>query len=99
MPDLKWKITDNKAVFTGELSRLTIDKSFESTLFTSFHNKDVVIDLGNVHKVDTAGLAWLLMSVENAKKTNNEISLHNVPDDLLKLAKLSAVDFFLPTKI
>ncbi len=99
MPTFEWKLEGQTALFSGELSRLTINKSFEIDLRQSFANKDIVIDLVNLHKVDTAGLALLLMFVENAKKTNNEISLHNIPDDLLKLAKLSAVDFFLPTKI
>ena len=99
MPSIEWEFNNNKAVFRGELSRITINKIFEKKLFEAFHNKDIVVDLLNVNKVDTAGLAWLLTLVENAKKSNNEISLHNTPDDLLKLAKLSAVDFFLPTKI
>ena len=94
-----WKLEDKTALFSGELSRLTINKSFENELYQAFANKDIVIDLINLNKVDTAGLSLLLMFVENAKKTNNEISLHNIPNDLLKLAKLSAVDFFLPTKI
>ena len=99
MSVFEWKLDKNTALFNGELSRLTINKRLENDLLQSLAKKDIVIDLVNINKVDTAGLSLLLMFVENAKKTNNEISLHNIPDDLLKLAKLSAVDFFLPTKI
>lgn len=99
MPTVNWEITGNKAVFSGELSRNTINEVFEKKCRETFHNKDIIVDLTHVDKVDTAGLAWVLLLVENAKTTNNEISLHNIPNDLLKLAKLSAVDFFLPTEI
>lgn len=99
MPAVKWELKENKAVFTGELSRNTINEAFEKSCKSSFYKKDIVVDLESVDKVDSAGLAWLLILVENAKSTNNEISLHNIPNDLLKLAKLSAVDLFLPAAI
>jgi len=99
MPNILWEVQGNTALFTGELSRKTINLAFEKKCRTAFNKKDIIIDLAQVEKVDTAGLAWILTLVENAKSTNNEISLHNIPHDLLKLAKLSAVDFFLPTDI
>ena len=99
MATINWAYENNIAVFTGELSRNTINDSFEKKTMTLFNNEDLVIDLTDVVKTDTAGLAWLLLLVEEAKKTKSEISFHNIPQDLLKLAKLSAVDLFLPVKI
>lgn len=93
---INWTYENSKATFQGELSIQTIDANFEKETVNQFHNKDIAIDLIGVNKVDSAGLAWLLLLVEAANKTRTKISFHNVPLDLLKLAKLSAVDLFLP---
>ncbi|WP_076420109.1 MULTISPECIES: STAS domain-containing protein [Colwelliaceae] len=99
MAIINWSYEQDIASFQGELSMNTIDIDFENKTINAFHNKSLVIDLAGVVKADTAGLAWLLRLVEEARKTKSEISFHNIPQDLLKLAKLSAVDLFLPTKI
>ena len=99
MTSVDWTYDNDVATFHGELSVFTIDTAFEKKTLHSFHNKNVVIDLAGVSKIDTAGLAWFLCLVEEANKTKSEISFHNIPPDLIKLAKLSAVDLFLPTKI
>jgi len=93
---INWTHENGKATFQGELSIKTIDVDFEKKTINLVHNKDIDIDLIGVDKVDSAGLAWLLLLVEAANKTRTKISFHNVPSDLLKLAKLSAVDLFLP---
>jgi phospholipid transport system transporter-binding protein len=49
-----------------------------------------------VSQVDTAGLAWILLLIELAASKACHISLINLPEDLLKLATLSAVDTLLP---
>lgn len=98
MATIEWTFENGIAVFKGELSIFTIDNAFEKKTMTAFHNKDIVVDLAGIVKSDTAGLAWLLCLVQESKKTKTEISFHNIPQDLLKLAKLSAVDLFLPTK-
>ncbi|WP_426358842.1 STAS domain-containing protein [Pseudocolwellia sp. HL-MZ19] len=99
MTSVDWTYENDIAVFQGELSIFTIDVAFEKKTLHAFHNKNVVIDLAGINKIDTAGLAWLLCLVEAANKTKSEISFHNIPQDLIKLAKLSAVDLFLPTNI
>lgn len=93
---IHWTYENSKATFQGELSIHSIDNHFEKKTISLFHNKNIEVDLIGVNKVDTAGLAWLLLLVEEANKTRTKISFHNVPSDLLKLAKLSAVDLFLP---
>lgn len=99
MGTINWTYENNMAVFKGELSRNTINEAFEKKTVKLVNNKDLVIDLAGIIKTDTAGLAWLLLLVEKAKATKSEISFHNIPQGLLKLAKLSAVDLFLPVKI
>ena len=53
------------------------------------------VDLSEVCQVDTAGLAFLLLLIEEANKTSRPLSFQHLPEDLIKLAELSAVDSFL----
>lgn len=85
-------------LLTGELTRKTVNSSFEKKA-AAFITKDIVLlDLSAVSRVDTAGLAWLLLVLEQTKKQRQEIHFINIPQELIKLAKLSAVDTFIPIK-
>lgn len=88
--------TDQKAIFSGALTRATITRAFDKEYRKLVYNKRVVLDLAHVSQIDTAGLAWILLLIELAASKACHISLVNLPDDLLKLAKLSAVDTLLP---
>lgn len=87
---------EHKAIISGMLTRATITRNFDKKYRKIVNDKKVIIDLASVSKVDTAGLAWLLMLVERAGKNACQITLTNLSEDLLKLAKLSAVDTLLP---
>jgi len=93
MTSINWVIEGDTVFLQGELSRSTIDSAFEKKTTHLLKSHELVIDLVDVEKIDTAGLAWLLFLIESSKKTKSEISFHNIPQDLLKLAKLSGVDF------
>jgi phospholipid transport system transporter-binding protein len=85
-------------VVTGELTLKTVTKSFEKKSYQLLTKQIKLLDFKAVSKVDTAGLAWLLMMIEHAKKQSQLIHFINTPNELIRLAKLSAVDTFLPTK-
>lgn len=87
---------DQKAIFSGALTRATIVPAFDKKYRHLVDNERVIIDLGKVNQIDTAGLAWLLLLIQLAASKSCDISLTNLPDDLVKLAKLSAVDTLLP---
>lgn len=97
-PMVKIKISDNLIALSGELTQLTITKSLQHKAKKFFANSSLVVDLGHIDKVDTAGLAWLLTLIEQAAQHSCEICFHNVSPELTRLAKLSAVDTFLPIK-
>lgn len=87
---------DQKAIFSGALTRATITRAFDKKYRSLVNGESITIDLAKVNKIDTAGLAWILLLIELAITKSCKISLVNLPDDLLKLAKLSAVDTLLP---
>jgi phospholipid transport system transporter-binding protein len=88
--------SDDKATLVGELTRITITKSFEKKSKTLFFASKMSVDLSKVKKVDTAGLAWLLCILEQATLNSCQLTFTHIPQELHKLATLSGVDSFLP---
>jgi phospholipid transport system transporter-binding protein len=88
---------EQKAIFSGALTRATITPAFDKKYRKLVNNNErIIIDLAKVSQVDTAGLAWILLLIELAASKACHIGLINLPEDLLKLATLSAVDTLLP---
>ncbi|SEK97545.1 phospholipid transport system transporter-binding protein [Colwellia chukchiensis] len=93
---IKVQQTEQSAVFNGALTRATITRSFDKQYRKLVDQKAITLDLAKVSQIDTAGLAWILLLIELAASKDCDIKLVNLPDDLLKLAKLSAVADLLP---
>lgn len=55
----------------------------------------LVLSLASVTNIDTAGVALLVNCAVKANKRNISLSLHQPPENLYKLAKLSDVDSIL----
>lgn len=53
------------------------------------------LDMSGVNHSDTAGLAWLMNFLKGNQQQNTQLKLKNIPESLLKLAKISDVDSFL----
>ncbi|WP_448212843.1 STAS domain-containing protein [Colwellia sp. MEBiC06753] len=95
MSALSIQITDNNASLVGDLNSTSISalkKQAHKALLTS---DAMSISLDQVKDVDTAGLAWLLYLIEQANLCKCRLTFADLPEDLLNLAKLSAVDEFL----
>jgi phospholipid transport system transporter-binding protein len=89
-------------MLAGELTRQSIPQLVKeqatNKLFGYQKVKRVVVDLKKVSKVDTAGLAWLLQQIEIAQANACQLTFAHLPSELIKLAKLSGVDGFLPVE-
>ncbi|MFT5756591.1 MAG: phospholipid transport system transporter-binding protein [Alteromonadaceae bacterium] len=96
MAQLDLTLMGGKSMVVGELIRTTITKSFETKSKNLFSSQKMIVDLSQVKKVDTAGLAWLLYIVEQANLKSCSLTFIHVPQELLKLAALSGVDSFIP---
>ena len=101
---IKLNLSDNGVTLSGELTRHTVPKLankpatmlFNQIIKQAQQQNVFILDLNDVVKVDTAGLAWLLAQVEIAQANACQLTLAHLPSELIKLAKLSAVDSFLP---
>jgi len=87
----------------GNLDRDTLAKNWWDMLSATEKSSLVkegrcVLDLGDVERIDSAGLAWLINAVRDGKASNVNVVLANAPEKLLKLAKISDVDTLLPVE-
>ncbi|MFD2165026.1 lipid asymmetry maintenance protein MlaB [Thalassotalea euphylliae] len=97
MTPLTLNISDKTTVLSGDLNSATVATISSKHQAKIVNSKQMTLDLSDVKDVDTAGLAWLLYLVEQALNTKCQLTFAHLPDDLLKLAQLSAVDDFLMT--
>lgn len=79
---------------SGELDQNTLTKDYWSALQQSevqaiVNSGAIEIDLANVERSDTAGLAWLINIAKDARANKVKVSFKSVPDKLLNLAELS----------
>ena len=54
--------------------------------------KSFVIDCGEIRQADSAGLAVLLDWLAEARRAGKALHFERLPDDLLRLARISSVD-------
>jgi phospholipid transport system transporter-binding protein len=98
-------IESPKGYFTlqGDLNRNTIAKSdalatLEQSIKSNQNNSSdhvLTLDMLGVSNSDTAGLAWLMNFLKDNRKQCAHLKLKNIPESLIKLAKISDVDSFL----
>lgn len=94
----KANIVLNHGILTisGELSRYSVEEIDTNQYPNWFAHSAVKVDLSQVTKADTAGLAWLFYLLEQAAKNICQLSFSQVPEKLTKLIALSGVDGLLP---
>lgn len=80
--------SDSKISVSGDLTLNSVTSVLKESgrLITSATR---IIDLANVSRVDSAGLALLLEWQSNARSTGPGFGFENVPEDLLRLAALT----------
>ena len=86
---------DNTVRFSGELNRDTLMLYSPFKLLNTLSGK-VIFDFSALSNVDSAGLAWLIQQLGQAKKQQLQIEFSKAPAQLLAIAKVSAVTTLLP---
>lgn len=87
----------------GHLDRDTISANFWETLGSIDRNtlkksQQCKMDLSDVERADSAGLAWLINAVRDTQQNGVSMTLYKMPEKLHKLAKISDADSFLPVE-
>ena len=94
---------ENRWAVRGELTRYNITQdcwSLHVSQVLSQLNKEqpIIIELGAVERVDSAGLAWLINLVRDAKKYGFTVIFNDIPQELNNLAKISDASALLPVQ-
>ena len=85
----------------GALDRQTLSQEWWSSLGNSEQQrlraaKHCELDFQDVQRVDSAGLAWTLNAIREGNAQGVKITLCNLPEKMLKWAKISELDDVLP---
>lgn len=97
MADIFHQIKDGVTFLEGELTRQNLSKTSLKQASVVLKTGSLIFDLSKLSKVDTAGLAWLLLLVEKSAANNQKISFVQASEDLVRLAQLSGVEGILPS--
>jgi len=87
---------EGKLIINGELSRYSLALINNNNYSNYLKADQIVVDLSQVTKVDTAGLAWLFCLLEQANAISCQMTFSHLPVKLHKLISLSGVDGLLP---
>nr|VFJ44848.1 MAG: phospholipid transport system transporter-binding protein [Candidatus Kentron sp. FM]VFJ45797.1 MAG: phospholipid transport system transporter-binding protein [Candidatus Kentron sp. FM]VFK06988.1 MAG: phospholipid transport system transporter-binding protein [Candidatus Kentron sp. FM] len=98
MPPAKLNVVEkNTFAITGELSFSSVPNLWRKNkhLFTntSSATREIVIDLDEVLRTDSAGLALMIEWLRRANNQNIILRFRNIPKQMLSLAKMAEVDF------
>jgi len=87
---------DGRVHLTGELSFQTVPGFFAANqdIFDN-DNDELYIDLDGITRADSAGIALLIEWQRQAFSKKKTISFHNIPTQLLSIARLSGVETIL----
>lgn len=83
-------------VLEGELSFASVPELLGQGLKEFNFSSTVHLDLGGIKHADSAGLALLLEWMDIARRSGGSLSLSQLPESLLDIARMSNVEGLLP---
>ncbi|WP_246028787.1 STAS domain-containing protein [Litorilituus sediminis] len=96
MKSVTFAVNGSNVNVSGELTRHTVMQVANKELKSVFSHNAVELDFSQVTHVDTAGLAWLFLLLEQAATHNCQLTFQGLPKKLDKLIELSGVQGLLP---
>lgn len=83
---------------SGELSFGTVNAVLDESRRSIFTQPapEIDMDLNGVSRADSAGLALLIQWMRMAQANNSEIRFHNLPQQLLAIARAGELESLLP---
>lgn len=98
MNELTFDSATNIIRLSGELSFSTVNQVLKQSEILFEPIVDLDIDLAEVNRSDSAGLALLVHWIRFAKRKNKKIVFHNIPAQMLAIADASGLDELLPVQ-
>jgi phospholipid transport system transporter-binding protein len=85
---------DGSLGLSGALSHQGVPELLKKSIkfFDNHDHNEIVIDLKQVSRSDSSGVALLIEWMRQAKGRNKTIRFLNIPQQMLEIAKVSGVD-------
>jgi phospholipid transport system transporter-binding protein len=93
MTELSIESSQTGVILSGDLVTEWVSEALFDRVFCKTETID--LDLSKVERIDTAGLAWLILLFKEAKQRKIHLNIQQAPDALIKLATLSNVESLL----
>ena len=93
----KISLTDGVIQVSGELDAATVPTLLgEATVLFQQAGEQVCVDLAEVSRADSSGLALLIDWMRSARQQHQQLSFRRLPDQLLEMARVSGIETLLP---
>jgi phospholipid transport system transporter-binding protein len=89
-------IDDERVRLSGELNFSTVSGLEEQSKKLFKENNSIILDLKEVKRADSAGVALLVEWVRQAESHHCKVNFTNIPEQMLSIARVSALDTILP---
>ncbi len=89
-------VDNNRVLISGELTYTTVKSAMTDVPKMMGNISNVEIDLSNVTRSDSAGLALLVHWMRAAKQMNKPLVYSHIPAQMLAIASASGLDELLP---
>lgn len=86
------KADDGRLRVSGELSMNTVPELLKQGHLQGGSDGDIHVDLRDVERADSAGVALLIEWQRAANRQQRTIRFQNIPSQMLAIARLSGVD-------
>lgn len=91
------KVSDNKLKLQGELNAETLLLVLkEGSFWLQEAHEQIAIDLADISRCNSAGLALLIEWFRVARAHQRQIHYTNLPEQMINIAKVSGLDKILP---
>jgi len=88
--------SDGRLYLRGDVTFGTVPEIWEQARALLDASTDLVVDLRDVQRADSAGLALLVEWMRAAKRSRTAIRFLNMPAQMLAIARVSSLDQILP---
>lgn len=92
---VSYHVDEGDIQLSGFIDRFTVPTLIKGINISKIGQEQLTIDLSQVEKVDTAGLAWILKVMSQARQSGQLVTLATMPPQLCHLAQVSGVEALL----
>lgn len=89
---LSYHVDEGDIKLIGFIDRFTVNTLIKGIDISKIGDEQLTLDFSGVEKVDTAGLAWILKVMAQARQSGQIVTLNAMPNQLVNLAEISGVE-------